>query len=445
MKPLWRGAGAAPLHALLFRLSSHASFDSRLLLIHDASMLPEHLKFTIHLGERIHLGVSGSIAAFKSLELLRMFGELELITSVTLTEAATRFITPLSFESLGASHVYSGMWSGSDSAFGHLEPSQEARCLLVAPATANIMAKMANGLADDLLSTQALAFNGPKLIAPAMNPKLWEAPATQRNLQRLRDDGCVIIDPESGSMACGDTGKGRFPNHADIVAAALKALTHQDMAGVRVLVTLGPTREFFDPARYWSNPSTGLMGGALAVAAWLRGASVTVVEGPVSLWLPASIQRIRVQTAQQMFEACMGIWETQDIGLMTAAVSDFSPVPFGNEKFKKRTMSDADITIPFKTNPDILKTLGTRKTGHQKLLGFCAETTDLAGYASFKLKEKNCDIIVANSIAMPGSGFGSRTNQVLVLDSQGRSEQWPMLKKTEVAWRLLEWMTHLLP
>ena len=178
-------------------------------------------------------------------------------------------------------------------------------------------------------------------------------------------------------MACGDTGKGRFPNLADIVAAVLKALTNQDMAGMKVLVSLGPTREFFDPARYWSNPSTGLMGGALAVAAWLRGANVTVVEGPVSLWLPTDIQRIKVQTAQQMFEACTGIWESQDMGLMTAAVSDFSPVPFGNEKFKKRTMSDADITIPFKTNPDILKTLGSRKTNSQKLMDFAPKRPTL--------------------------------------------------------------------
>ncbi|WP_243439417.1 bifunctional phosphopantothenoylcysteine decarboxylase/phosphopantothenate--cysteine ligase CoaBC [Fundidesulfovibrio soli] len=412
-------------------------------------MLPHHLKFTVHHGERVHLGVTGSIAAYKSLELLRILGELELIVSVTLTEAATRFITPLSFESLGASHVYSGMWNGSDSAFGHLEPSQEARCMVIAPATANTIAKLAHGLADELLSTQALAFAGPMLVAPAMNPRLWDAKPTQHNLAMLRDRGVTVIEPECGQMACGETGKGRMPNPHDIAAQVLKAMTNPDMAGSRVLVSLGPTREFFDPARYWSNPSTGLMGAALAMAAWLRGADVTVVHGPVDIWLPGSIRRIAVRTAQEMFDACTGIWSRQDYGIMTAAVSDFSPVPYGNEKFKKRSMESDEIMIPFRTNPDILRTLGANKAEGQRLMGFCAETSDLARYASMKLKEKNCDMMVANSIAVTGpdasSGFAAKTNQVLVVDSVGRSEQWPTLTKTEVAWRLLEWMTQLLP
>jgi len=407
-------------------------------------MLPPHLNFPIHHGVRVHLGVTGSIAAYKALELLRIFHELELIVGVTLTKAATQFVTPLAFEALGADHVYTNMWDGADSSFGHLEPSQEARCLIIAPATANIIAKLAHGIADEILSTQALAFSGPVLLAPAMNPRLWDAKATQSNVNILHVREIAVLEPDSGMMACGDKGKGRLTSLPDIAANVLRLLTPQDMAGTNVLVTLGPTREFFDPARYWSNPSTGIMGAALAIAAWLRGANVTVVHGPVNLWLPGSIRLIPVQTAREMFTACVDHWHNHDIGLLTAAVSDFSPVPHGTEKFKKSTLKNSDFQINFTANPDILRTLGESKTHRQKLLGFCAETSNLAEYAAQKLKEKNSDIMVANSIVTYGSGFGSETNQVFVVDSFGRSELWPTLSKCEVAWRLLEWMTHLL-
>jgi len=230
-------------------------------------MLPAHLAFPIHHGTRIHIGVTGSVAAYKALELLRMFQELELVVSATLTEAATRFITPLSFEALGASHVGSAMWSGPDSAFGHLEPAQEASCMVIAPATANFLAKITHGIADDLLSTQALAFLGPLVVAPAMNPRLWQASATQANVDTLLARGVNFVGPACGAMACKESGKGRLASLESIVASVLKALTKQDLSGRKVLVTLGPTREFFDPARYWSNPSTGLMGGCLAMAA----------------------------------------------------------------------------------------------------------------------------------------------------------------------------------
>lgn len=408
-------------------------------------MLPPHLKFPIHHGTRIQLGVTGSIAAYKALELLRTFHELELIVGVTLTRAATQFVTPLSFEALGADHVYTAMWEGADSAFGHLEPAQEARCMVIAPATANIMAKLAHGIADEILSTQALAFAGPLLVAPAMNPRLWDAPATQANLETLRGRGVGVLEPGSGMMACGEKGKGRLTCLPDIVAHVLRALTPQDMSGIKVMLSLGPTREYFDPARFWSNPSTGLMGGALAMSAWLRGAEVSVVHGPVDLWFPGSISRQPVQTARQMFDACLDLWPSQDYGLMTAAVSDFSPVPYGQDKFKKTSLDKDVFSLEFATNPDILRTLGQNKAPRQKLLGFCAETTDLAGYAAKKLKDKNCDVMVANSIAAPGSGFASSTNKVYVVDAAGRSEEWPMLSKCEVAWRLMEWMTHLLP
>jgi phosphopantothenoylcysteine decarboxylase/phosphopantothenate--cysteine ligase len=408
-------------------------------------MLPRHLQFSIHHGARIQLGVTGSVAAYKALELLRMFRQLELMVGVTLTQAATQFVTPLSFTALDAQHVYTTMWGGADTSFGHLEPAQEAACFVIAPSTANTLAKLAHGMADEILSAQALAFGGPLLVAPAMNPRLWDAKATQANLSILRDRGVTVIEPENGLMACGDKGKGRLCDLSHIVASVQKALTAQDLSGVNVLVTLGPTREYFDPARYWSNPSTGLMGACLALSAWMRGASVTVVHGPVDLWFPPEIKRVPVQTARQMFEACVGLWTDMHFGLMTAAVSDFSPVPHGAEKFKKRTLCVDSLSIDFTTNPDILRTLGERKARGQKLLGFCAETSNLREYASFKLQEKHCDLMAANSIVHEGSGFASGTNQMCVVDSTGRSEQWPLLPKTEVAWRLLEWLTHLLP
>lgn len=408
-------------------------------------MFPSHLKFPIHHGARVQLGVTGSIAAYKALELLRIFHELELIVGVTLTKAATQFVTPLSFGALGADHVYTSMWDGADSAFGHLEPAQEARCLVIAPATANTIAKLAHGIADEILSTQALAFEGPLLLAPAMNPRLWDAKATQANLAILRERNVTVLEPASGMMACGEKGKGRLATLPDIAAHVLRSLTPQDMSGTNVLVTLGPTREFFDPARYWSNPSTGIMGAALALAAWLRGAHVTVVHGPVDLWFPDSFRLIPVQTAREMFSSCVDLWPSQDIGLMTAAVSDFSPVSYGPEKFKKSSLNEGEFQIDFTANPDILRTLGESKTHRQKLLGFCAETSNLAAHAAQKLKDKNCDVMVANSIVSSGSGFGSETNKVFVVDAVGRSEQWPTLTKCEVAWRLLEWMTHLLP
>lgn len=407
-------------------------------------MLPEHLTFRVHSGTRVHLGLTGSIAAYKALELLRALLELDLLVGATLTEAAARFVTPLSLEALGAQPVYTSLWGGPESAFGHLEPSQEASCLVIAPATANTLARLAHGLADEILSAQALAFPGPILVAPAMNPRLYAAAATQENLATLRRRGVIIVEPACGAMACGETGQGRLAETPVIVAQVLRALAPQDMSGRKVLVSLGPTREYFDPARYWSNPSTGLMGACLAMACWMRGATVSVVHGPVDFWLPDSIARTPVTSAQEMFEAVTVLWPSQDVGIMTAAVSDFSPLPHGPHKFKKNTLAAPTFSLPFAVNPDILRTLGESKSPHQHLVGFCAETGNLAGHAAQKLVDKHCDLMVANSIASPGSGFASPTNAVVVIDAHGRTETWPLLAKTEVAWRVAEWMTYLL-
>lgn len=410
----------------------------------EAPMLPKSLQFSVHHGNRIHLGVTGSIAAYKAAELLRDFLHLDLLVGATLTAAAQRFISPLTFQSLGADPVHTDLWHGPDSAFGHLEPGQEASCLVIAPATANTIAKLACGLADEILCSQALAFPGPIIVAPAMNPRLYNAAATQQNLESLARRDIHLVEPRVGKMACNETGKGRLAELPDIVAATLSALTPKTLKGARVLVTLGPTHEYFDPARFWSNPSTGLMGACLAVAAWLRGAQVDVVHGPVDLWLPDAVTRHPVVSARQMHEACLDLWPQRTMAFMTAAVADFSPESFTGGKFKKRSLATDHFSIPFSVNPDILKSLGAEKKPGQILVGFCAETSDLAAHAKSKLVEKQCDLMVANSIISPDSGFAASTNAVTVLDANGRLESWPVLPKTEVAWRLTEWTCNLL-
>lgn len=400
-----------------------------------------HFRFSGFMGRRVHLGVTGSIAAYKALDLLRALLDADLSVSATLTDAATRFVTPLSFEALGASPVYGSMFAPgeAESAFGHLEPGQAADVMVIAPATASMLARLAHGLADDMLACQALAFPGPRIVAPAMNPRMWEAPATRRNWDMLAELGYVRVAPEAGNVACGDTGTGRLAPLQDILTATLRAVSPQDLAGKRVLVTLGPTREPWDGVRFWSNPSSGTMGACMAMAAHLRGADVTVVAGPVSLSFPPGVTVVPVGTALEMHEACMDLWPTMDIGCATAAVADFRPEPHGPGKFKK---SGADhLTVRFLPNPDILKSMGESKTATQRLIGFAAETGDPAAEAARKLAAKGLDLIAANDVSRQGSGFCTATNEMFVLDSQGRRETWPLLPKTEVAWRLWD---HLL-
>ena len=399
-----------------------------------------HYRFAGFMGKRVHLGVTGSIAAYKALDLLRPLQEAGCIVSATLTDSAARFVTPLSFEALGASPVYTAMFGGEgETAFGHLEPGQEADVMAIVPATASTMARLAFGLADDMLSCQALAFAGPKIVAPAMNPRMWDAPATRRNWDMLGELGYIRVTPESGRVACGDTGSGRLAPVDDIFIAILRAVSPQDLAGKKVLVTLGPTREQWDAVRFWSNPSSGLMGACMAMAAHLRGAEVTVVAGPTALTFPGGIEVVPVTTAREMFDAATGLWPGMDMGCCTAAVADFRPVPFGDTKFKKA--SGEPLTVSFEPNPDILRALGESKREGQRLIGFAAESGELKAEAARKLESKRLDLIAANDISRQGSGFCSGTNRMFVLDAQGRRESWPQLDKTEVAWRLWD---HLL-
>ncbi|EMG38488.1 Phosphopantothenoylcysteine decarboxylase, Phosphopantothenate-cysteine ligase [Desulfocurvibacter africanus PCS] len=397
--------------------------------------LAPHLRFSNYLGRRAHLGVCGSVAAYKTLDILRGLLKCNASVSATLTASAQQFVTPLTFEALGAAPVYAGMYPVGIDTFGHLEPAQNADALLVAPASANTLAKLANGLADDMLSCQALAFQGPVVLAPAMNTRMWQAPATQENWARLMGRGCIGVLPGSGAMACGEEGQGRLAEPLDILFATLRAMTKQDMAGKKVLVNLGPTREPWDAVRYLSNASSGTMGGAVAVAAWLRGAEVTVVAGPVNLWLPAAISRQCVTTAQEMFTACTDLWPGMDMACLTAAVADYRPKPYGERKFKKAS-AEAGLNIELMPNPDILKALGANKRIGQALIGFAAESHDLEAHARAKLQAKNLDLIVANSIVGESGAFDSPVNAVTVIGSDGRLETWPSLPKPEVAWRI---------
>lgn len=412
-------------------------------------MSTAHLRFPCFLGRRIHLGVTGSVAAYKSLELLRLLKSCHVSVGVTLTPSAQRFVGADSYAALGADSVNTAMFgegSGNDP-FVHLAPGQKAEALVIAPATANILAKLAHGLADDLLSTQALAFRGPVVLAPAMNPAMWSAPATQKNWALLQERGARAIGPVCGEVACGDSGEGKLAPVEHILAECLRALSPKDLEGRTVLLTMGPTREPWDAVRFLSNSSSGFMGACLAVSAWMRGASVKVVTGPTGYDLPPGIDVVSVATAREMNEACSDLWPSADIGCCTAAVCDYRPVaPKGLEagqKLKRRSLGGDLPVITLEENPDVLRGLGLSKRPEQKLIGFAAETADLLGQARLKLEEKRLDLVVANRVDLPGSGFDCPTNSVTVLDRNGRSEQWPELPKPEVAWRIWDLLRHL--
>ena len=398
-------------------------------------MIPEHYQFDTFHGKRIHLGVTGSIAAYKALDLTRAFLRMNIQVGVTLTESARKFVTGLSFGALGADPLFTDMFAEGMN-FDHLEPAV-ADAFVVAPATANIVAKMAHGFADDLLSCQLLAYPGPVIVAPAMNPRMWCAPATRQNWGVLGERGVRRIEPDCGHVACGDTGQGRLAPLEDIFVQTLAALSPQDLKGKKIMLTLGPTREYFDRARFWSNPSTGTMGACLAVSAAMRGAEVTAITGPVDIALPPMIRRVSVGTAREMFDAASDVFPSQDIGCFTAAVADFRPPASPMGKFKK---GGSPLSLAFEPNPDILATLSNAKRPEQLTIGFAAEAQDLEQNAASKLARKNLDLIVANPIDEAGAGFAASTNRVLLLDRSGRKEIWPQLPKTEIAWRIWDWI-----
>ena len=402
-------------------------------------MIHSHTDFTGFSGKRLQLGVTGSVSAFRAVDIMRRFQQADVQVGVTLTAAAQEFVRPLQFRSLTSGPVYEGLFDSNQAEYAHLEPAQNADVFLVAPSTANTLAKHASGIGDDLLSSQLFSFKGPIIHAPAMNPRIWAAPSVQSNISVLKKRDFLVIPPETGRMACGETGEGRLAEVEEIFLYTLKAFLPQDLAGKRFLVNFGPTREYWDPVRVVTNDSTGIMGASIALAAWLHGAEVVVVRGPTpNLWLPRFLPTTDVTSARQMHLACLDLAPGMDIICLTAAVSDYRPVTVQQTKAKKTVLGHR-ITLDLEQNPDILADIGRTRKDSQYIIGFAAETDDILRHAQRKLHEKHLDLIVANSVSHPDSGFGTATNQVHVISRYGRRETWPVLAKTEVALRIIEW------
>ena len=390
----------------------------------------------------ILLGVSGGIAAYKSAELVRALRADRYRVQIVMTRAATKFITPLTLASLTGNRVITDLFADSSpdetltSAVAHIDAAQMADLLLVAPATADILAKFALGLADDFLSTAHLAFEGPLVLAPAMNTRMWEHPATRENLALLRARGAVVVEPGSGELACGTVGAGRLADSARIVSAVRDALRGGgDMRGDCVLITAGPTREALDPVRYLSNRSSGRMGFALAGEAARRGARVILVTGPVALPTPAECERVEVESAQEMHDAVMNRLAEASVAVMAAAVADYRPAAPSGRKLKKR---DGPPGIHLEETPDILRAVANRKGG-RLVIGFAAETHDLESNARNKLQSKGCDLVVANPVGGT-TGFETEFNQGLVLAASGEALRLETMTKTRMAARIFDFV-----
>jgi phosphopantothenoylcysteine decarboxylase/phosphopantothenate--cysteine ligase len=379
--------------------------------------------------------VSGGIAAYKSVELLRLFVKEGANVRVILTKNAQEFVGTLTFEALSGRSICTDLFEKNDDAsIRHIDWAQQADIAVIAPATANIIGKLANGIADDALSTFMMAVTCPVVLCPSMNTHMFESKAVQRNLEILRSDGYFVIDPESGSLACGTTGPGRLPEPHDILDRTVFYLTPKDLKDKKILVTAGPTREPIDPVRFISNPSSGKMGFAVAKAAEYRGAKVTLITGPTNLLDPNNVAVIRVNTAKEMALAVFDNFEDYDIIIKTAAVSDYRPKDYAEQKLKKEK---DELILPLERTQDILKEIGRSKK-EQVLVGFAAETEHIERYAEQKLAEKNLDIIVGNIVGHPDSGFGADTNMVTLFYKGGTKENLPKMPKDDVANLLLD-------
>ncbi len=386
-------------------------------------------------GKHVVLGVTGGIAAYKACEVVSRLRKLHAGVDVIMTENATKLVAPLTFETLSCRPVCVDTFSRTESwDVKHISLAQKADIMVVAPATANIMAKLAHGIADDMLSTTLLATKAPILLAPAMNTGMWTAEATQSNLQTLLSRGVHTVGPASGLLACGDTGAGRMSEPAEIVDAIVSLLCpKRDMEGLKVLVTAGPTVERIDPVRYLTNDSSGKMGYALAQAAQQRGASVTLVSGPVHIPSPSGVQMLPVTSTLSLYDTMMEHCCKQDIIIQAAAPADYRPAHPADQKIKKD--DGAPLMLELVENPDIAKAVGNRKQPGQILVGFAAETQNVLENAQKKLGKKNLDLIVANDVTAEGAGFGVDTNIVTLITAQS-ADSLPMLSKREVADRI---------
>jgi phosphopantothenoylcysteine decarboxylase/phosphopantothenate--cysteine ligase len=369
------------------------------------------------------LAVGGGIAAYKACEVVRLLVKAGAEVRVVMTPNATRFVGPLTFQALSGHPVLVDLLdAASEASYGHLELARRADLLLVAPATADLLARLRAGMGDDAVTTTALACTCPVLLAPAMNTRMWEGPAVQENLAALRARGWNVVGPASGQLADGDVGEGRLADPSEIAAVATRILGARDLAGRKVLVTAGPTREPLDPVRHLSNPSTGRMGFEVARAAARRGADVLLVSGPTSLRDPEGVRVVRVGTADEMAAAVLGVAGDQDVLVAAAAVSDYRPRDPAPQKRKK---GNGDETIVLVRTPDILATLGERLAGRPDapvLVGFAAETERVLENAREKLARKRCDLVVANDVGAPGAGFGGERNRVSLVDETSAAE-----------------------
>ncbi|MCI9282304.1 MAG: bifunctional phosphopantothenoylcysteine decarboxylase/phosphopantothenate--cysteine ligase CoaBC [Lachnospiraceae bacterium] len=387
-------------------------------------------------GKTVVLGVSGGIAAYKIPNLASMLKKLHANVEVIMTENAGNFITPIAFESLTGNKCLVDTFDRNfQFQVEHVELAKRADVFLFAPATANGIAKVAHGLADDMLTTTFLACQAPKLIAPAMNTRMYENPVTQDNLEICRKYGMKVIDPAKGYLACGDVGAGKMPEPEQLLEYILQEIAcEKDLTGKKILVTAGPTKESIDPVRYITNHSTGKMGYAIAQAAARRGAKVTLVSGPVELAVPLGVKAVPVISAREMFEAVTAMAGEQDAIIKAAAVADYRPVHVGKEKTKK---SDGEMSIALERTDDILAWLGAHRREGQFLCGFSMETENVMENSRAKLEKKKVDMIVANSLRMEGAGFGTDTNVVTMI-TKDEVQEWEKMTKSEVAHRILD-------
>jgi len=392
-------------------------------------------------GKNVTLGVTGGIAAYKAVELLRLLTKAGAEVRVIMTENAGWFVGPGTFQALSGKPVCTSVFEEGDAAIRHIDWARNTDLAVIAPATANCIGKLAGGIADDALSTYMLAVTAPVVLCPAMNTNMYAHPSVQRNLEILRGFGHILVAPDAGQLACGTEGPGRLPDPAYIMEKLAAVMAPQDLAGRTVLVTAGPTREPIDPVRYISNPSSGKMGFAVARAARQRGARVILVSGPVGLADPADVETHRVATAREMHACVMAHLEQADIVIKTAAVSDYRPSSPAAHKIKKSTER---LTLELEKTPDILQEIGSRK-GSRLLVGFAAETRDLKANALQKLEAKNLDLIVGNLIGAPDSGFAGDTNQVTFFGPDGTVEALAVMSKENAAHRLLDRIVPMLP
>ena len=388
--------------------------------------------------KKLVLGVTGGIACYKAVELVRLLVKEEYSVQVIMTRGAMEFVTPLTFQTLTGRPVATDTFNlTQESEIGHINLADSADIFVIAPATANVIGKIAAGIADDLLTTVLMATQAPVLIAPAMNIHMYENPILQENLRKLRRIGYHILEPAEGFLACGYEGKGRLPDPESILEQIRCRLRKKDLVGEKVLITAGPSREPLDPVRYISNRSSGKMGYALARAAAQRGAEVVLISGPTALAPPAGVKLTSVNTAAEMHQAILTEFVTCTAVIMAAAVADYHPLEVSREKLKR---GKGPIAVRLEPTEDILKELGQRRDG-RLLVGFAAETGNLDANAAKKLREKNLDMIVANDVTAEGSGFDVDTNIVTIFDRRGTTRSLPLMSKDEVAEEVLD---HLL-